>query len=82
MNREELTEEFMELFKNNNCNVGDILLPQWVLNFLQGLDPEGKRLFPDVVQDLESRGYFTSSGGIGREQYRLNQAGYDFIYRS
>jgi len=82
MNNEELAREFMELFRNNNCNVGDILLSQWVHNFYQGLNPEKQRLFSEVVQDLENHEFFSCEGEAGREKYRLNQAGYDFIYRN
>jgi len=82
MSIEELGKEFMELFKKNNCNVGDSILPQWVRDFKLGLNPEEQHLFPGIVQDLKDRGFFTSGAVLGGEKYSLKQAGYDFIYKN
>ena len=79
MNENELSKAFMDLFEKHNCNIGDVLLPQWVLSFMMNLSPPEKELFPIVERDLENRDYFSIEGSVGREQYRLKQAGYDLI---
>jgi len=83
MNEEEkLAKKIMELFKENAPNVGDLLLPQRILTFKMKLSPPETNLYSIVEHDLESRDYFGIEGTIDKVQYRLKQAGYDFIYNT
>ena len=77
----ELSNAFMELFRKHNCNLDDVLLSQWVLDFKMTLSPPENKLFSIMEHDLESKDYFSIEGSVGREQYCLKQAGYDFIYK-
>jgi hypothetical protein len=46
------------------------------------LSPPETNLYPNVEHDLESKNYFDIEGTIDKVQYRLTQAGYDFIYNT
>jgi len=82
MDKKEMGDKIMLLFKEHNYKVGGVLLPQIILKFYQDLSPPEKELFEPAVHDIESRNFITIKSVIGSEQYRLTQAGYDYIYNA
>jgi hypothetical protein len=81
MNTEELAFALMELFKKNNCRVGDILMPQWILQFQTNLNPSEQGIFGSAIHHLESIDFIKIEGTPNMEQYRLLQAGYNHLYK-
>jgi len=79
MNNDEMTKAIMEVFKNNQCNVGDMLS---FFDFKKNLSSADAELFDIVSHDLESKNYFGIEGNIDKLQYRLKQAGYDYILQT
>jgi len=79
MNEKELIRAVMEVFKNNDCNVGDVLQPQLILNFKMKLSTQEQELLSTVEHHLESIDYFSIEGTAGKVSYRLKQNGYDYI---
>ena len=78
-----MTEELVfDLFRQKKCKAGQIVMIREVrLGLMQNLNPNEQEELQDVLQRLESQGYFTYESD-GLECLRLTQKGYDNIYKS
>ena len=75
----ELEELLFDLFRQKKCNAGQIVMIREVIGLMQNLNPKEQEELQDVLQRLESQGYFTYESD-GLECLRLTQKGYERIY--
>lgn len=76
----ELEDLFLNLFKKNNCRVGQGFMERQLTNLRQGMNPEDAKTIIDAVNNLIQTGYCiyeTQPTGF----FKLTQKGYDRIYK-
>ena len=80
MTDSELEEKIFDLFRQAKCKVGHIVPMRNIrLDLMQTLNPVEQQQLGNVLQRLESQGYFTYEADKF-ECLRLTQKGYESIY--
>lgn len=75
-----MEEKILDLFRQAKCKVGHIVLMRNIrLGLMQTLNPVEQQQLVNVLQRLESQGYFTYEADEF-ECLRLTQKGYESIY--
>jgi hypothetical protein len=80
MNVQEIADTLMELFKQNKCRVGDVIIPQWILQFRMKLNPDEGILVESAIHHLESIKFVRIVERQNLECLELTQEGYNSIY--
>ena len=79
MTDSELEEKIFDLFRQAKCKVGHIVPMRNIMGLMQTLNPVEQQQLENVLQRLESQGYFTYEADGGK-CLRLTQKGYESIY--
>ncbi len=79
MTDSELEEKIFDLFRQAKCKVGHIVPMRNIMGLIQTLNPVEQQQLGNVLQRLESQGYFTYEAD-DVECLRLTQKGYESIY--
>jgi hypothetical protein len=81
MDVEQLAHAILRLFKGKGSRIGDVLIPQDILNFQMGLNSSEREIIDRAIQNLVSidaiRIVDRSMAGIC---YELTQKGYNMLF--